>query len=205
MRAWAFNQAGLTAAGVWNAFGADDAVRASFVNYLRGDQSNEGTGTGQFRVRSARLGDIVNSDIVFAGRENFGYQNLSPDNFDANNINTNSYGRVRARQAVSPEDDLRWRQRRNASRLRRRVDGRAVRLCSALGAGGDGVRNGCTAVDRAVGDQTYNGSHRFFVDGSPWVGDACLKSPASNCTVSDWRTVLVGTTGAAAKGCLHST
>jgi type IV pilus assembly protein PilY1 len=56
-----------------------------------------------------------------------------------------------------------------------------------------------------LSDPSYNGNHRFFVDGSPWVGDACLKIPASDCAFSslsstDWRTVLVGTTGAGGRG-----
>ena len=194
----AFNQAGLTAAGVWNAFGADDTSRANVVNYLRGDKTNEGTSTGQFRVRSAVLGDIVNSDIVFAGRENFGYQNLSPDNFDSSNLNTNSYADfMLAKQSrkkmiyVGANDGM-----LHGFDAETMVEQFAYVPRSVLQ---DKTTDGRPALAQ-LADQTYNGSHRFFVDGSPWVGDACLKSPASNCTSSEWRTVLVGTTGAGGKG-----
>ncbi len=194
----AFNQSGLSAAGVWSLFGADDTARANVVNYLRGEKTNEGTGAGQFRVRSAVLGDIVNSDIVFAGRENFGYQNLSPDNFDTNNLNTNSYAEfMLAKQSrkkmiyVGANDGM-----LHGFDAETMVEQFAYVPRSVLQ---DTTTDGRPALAQ-LADQTYNGSHRFFVDGSPWVGDACLKSPASNCTSTEWRTVLVGTTGAGGKG-----
>jgi len=196
----AFNQAGLAALGVWTALGADDTARAAVLNYLRGDQSNEGTSSGQFRVRSARLGDIVNSDIVFAGKENFGYQNLSPDNFDTNNLNTNSYADFVATKAtrqkmiyVAANDGM--LHGFDAERLVERF----AYVPRALLLERVSVGDPRPALAQ-LSDQNYNGAHRFFADGSPWVGDACLKSPASNCTSTDWRTVLVGTTGAGGKG-----
>lgn len=53
----------------------DDTETAGLgvINYIRGDQSNEGTNTGQFRVRTSRLGDIVNSAPVYVGKPNARY------------------------------------------------------------------------------------------------------------------------------------
>ncbi|MBF0379273.1 MAG: hypothetical protein HQK72_17595 [Desulfamplus sp.] len=36
-------------------------VDAQIINYIRGDASNEGTGSGRYRVRNKKLGDIVHS------------------------------------------------------------------------------------------------------------------------------------------------
>jgi len=35
-------------------------------------------------------------------------------------------------------------------------------------------------------------AHQFYVDGSPAVGHICPTAPASNCTGSQWKTILVG-------------
>lgn len=195
----AFDQVGLTAVGAWDRFGADDTARANVVNFLRGDQTNEGTNPGQFRVRSARLGDIVNSDIVFAGKESFGYQNLSPDNFSSG-VNTNSYADfVQAKQSrkkmiyVGANDGMIHGFDAETMVEQFAYVPRALLL--------ETVSNLDQRPSIArLSDQTYKDAHRYFVDGSPWVGDACLKSPASDCSVTDWRTVLVGTTGAGGKG-----
>lgn len=45
------------------------------VSYLRGDSSQEGS---LFRSRTGKLGDIVNSDPVYAASETFSYYNLEP-------------------------------------------------------------------------------------------------------------------------------
>jgi|GEM_PF-417015 len=201
----AFTQAGLTTAGVWNAFGADDTVRGYVVDYLRGDQTKEGPNPGDFRIRSKKLGDIVNSDIVFSGGENFGYGNLSPDNYDTSNVYLNSYnnyvaatqsrtkmiyvgandGMLHGFNATTMEEQFAYVPRSVLKDTISPTDSRAALV--------------------QLTDPSYNGNHRFFVDGSPWVGDACLKVPASNCTftnlsTTDWRTVLVGTTGAGQRG-----
>ena len=45
----------------------------AFVNYLRGDRSNEGVSNGEFRPRSSVLGDIVDSDPKYVSKPNFYY------------------------------------------------------------------------------------------------------------------------------------
>lgn len=56
--------------------GAADAVGQARLNWLRGNQSDEGSGLG-FRVRDRILGDIINSDPLFIGsKDDFGYLSL---------------------------------------------------------------------------------------------------------------------------------
>lgn len=51
-----------------------DTLGSARLNWIRGDQSNEGTATGKFRVRpNSVLGDIVNSSPQYVGRPNAGY------------------------------------------------------------------------------------------------------------------------------------
>jgi type IV pilus assembly protein PilY1 len=50
-----------------------------FVDYLRGDQTNERTsknGNGFFRARDFLLGDILGSGVLFVNKKNFGYSTL---------------------------------------------------------------------------------------------------------------------------------
>jgi hypothetical protein len=47
--------------------GATKQSQEAMIAYLRGDSSNEGSGVGQFRRRTGPLGDIVNSQPVYAG------------------------------------------------------------------------------------------------------------------------------------------
>ena len=69
--------------------GADtDAIGEARLDYIRGDHSNEGASTGDFRERStlasgnkSRLGDIINSGPVYVGVPSVGW----PDEFPVNN------------------------------------------------------------------------------------------------------------------------
>lgn len=49
---------------------AADSRGQERLNYIRGDRSQEGSGASNFRVRSTRLGDIVDSDPFFVGGPN---------------------------------------------------------------------------------------------------------------------------------------
>ena len=182
----------------------------AIADYLRGDQAAEIQNGGTFRNRTKILGDLVNSDIVFAGGENFGYQNLSPDNYDASNVYTNSYNLfVAAKQSRMPmiyvggNDGMLHGFRADSDSNGGGVEKVAYVPRTLLL---DPVSNtDSRSALVQMSDPSYIGNHRFYVDGSPWVGDACLKVPASDCTftnlsTTDWRTVLVGTTGAGGRG-----
>ncbi len=47
-------------------------------------------------------------------------------------------------------------------------------------------------------DNGYNSAHKYFVDGSPMMADACVGSCTASTAV--WNTVLVGGLGAGGKG-----
>jgi type IV pilus assembly protein PilY1 len=66
----AAQQAALTASGE-----ADSANAQFRLNWLSGDQSKEQP-NGDFRKRTTLLGDIVDSDPVYAGGDDFGYSQL---------------------------------------------------------------------------------------------------------------------------------
>lgn len=58
-----------------NEDGTTDELGQARLDYLRGDRSNEGSGTDyEFRERSTALGDIVYSNPVFVGRPQSGYE-----------------------------------------------------------------------------------------------------------------------------------
>jgi len=165
-----FAQTDLVLAGLWSPL-----APLGLFDYLRGDDSGEQKNGGGFRNRSVRLGDIVNSDPVFVGAENFGYAGL-PEGL-----------------STGPTP---YRNFLDAKKLRRKM--------LYVGAN-DGMLHAFDAlsgeerfayVPRAVipnlpqlADPAY--AHRYFVDGSPAAWDAFIGGA--------WKTILVGTTGAGAK------
>ncbi|MEP7243378.1 MAG: PilC/PilY family type IV pilus protein [Gammaproteobacteria bacterium] len=128
------------------------------LDYLRGDTALEKP-SGSFRKRAKKLGDIINSEPVFVGKPPFLYP-------------TTSYVAYRNAQAA--------------------------RTQMVYVGGNDGMLHGFNAatgveklafvpgaVFRNLIDLTQqNYGHRFYVDGSPTMGDAFYNS--------DWHTVLVG-------------
>ena len=145
---------------------------AAMVDYLRGDASGEVKNGGSYRNREKVLGDIVNSDPAFVGSQNFGYDLLP-------GIEGSTYKAFLATKASVPK-------------------------MLYVGAN-DGMLHGfdaSTGVERLAyvpNDLMANlpqltipsYTHRYYVDGSTWVGDAYFNSA--------WRSVLVGSTGAGGK------
>lgn len=173
---------GLTTAQI-TAMGLDSLTsseQSKYVAYLRGDASNEQKNGGAFRNRSASLGDIVNSDPVYVFTEDFGYERLP----EATASTPNSYAQF--------------------------VDvTKAARRKMLYVSSNDGVVHGFDASEGASGGVEQFGfvpaathsqlkklvlpgySHQYFVDGPLYAGDAYFGLPAT------WKTVLLGTTGAA--------
>ncbi len=204
----AFNAAALLGAGLQAPFGATAAAATNMINYLRGDGANEGGGAGQLRPRAIKLGDIVNSDLIYAADETFNYSGL-PEAIDSSTI-----------PATNVYDSFTLGKKCNTANGP--CAGKASRMIY-VGAN-DGMLHGFNAdtgaevfayVPRAVllnngstssssplvqlsnngnSNPSYLANHRYFVDGSPWVGDAYLDSTRK------WRTVLVGVTGAGGRG-----
>jgi type IV pilus assembly protein PilY1 len=161
-----------------NSSGTVDNNGQNRVDYIRGDRTKESSKTGGiFRDRSSRLGDIVNSNIAYLGVPASGYGDAAYLTFKG----TTASG----------------------------VGNRAPMIY--VGAN-DGMLHGfdaTTGVERlayipqgiAQGDlrklTDTNYTHQYFVDGSPFTGDAKVGSSAGGAT---WKTILVSGLGAGGKG-----
>lgn len=178
-----FDEVSLRAAGLWSGIAATPAAAIAgvsqavleddFLQYVRGVQSKEQSAVGgMYRIRSTPLGDIVNSTPAYVGQTNFGYTAL-------------------------PEG------RATASPYQTFFNSQATRTPMVYVGSNGGMLHG---FDAATGVERFayvpqavlpfvkeltnpNYAHRYLVDGSPRVRDAYIGS--------NWRTVLIGTTGAA--------
>src|SRR5690606_9993381 len=56
--------------------GTNDGLGVQRLAYLRGDRANEAPNGLKFRARSTLLGDIVNSDPLHVGHEDYGFDDL---------------------------------------------------------------------------------------------------------------------------------
>ncbi|MEI7867443.1 MAG: PilC/PilY family type IV pilus protein [Candidatus Methylumidiphilus sp.] len=161
------------------------------AEYIAGSREYENV---KFRYRSTLLGDLVNSDPLFVGSEDFNYSSLP-------NIEGTSYQAFQNKKSKA-------------------VGGLAPRPRMVYVGGNDGMLHGFEAgtwnttlntFDNGHGTEIFNfipgtiintnlryrafysdlitlNKHKFLVDGSPRAGDAYFSG--------DWHTVLLGTTGA---------
>lgn len=159
-----------------------DTKGADRLAYVRGDQSNEGSASGQFRERSSIMGDIVNSSPVLVGTPK--YLAYLADAIDGGS-NTDGSSKYAAFREANNADGA------NPSR----------RPMVYVGAN-DGMLHGFDTrtgaevfayVPTAVIENLYKlpakkykgGAHQFYVDGTPTVSDVYYSGA--------WHTVLVGT------------
>lgn len=170
-----------------NATIADNAVDGqAIINYIRGDRSRELQRSGGFRDRERLLGDIINSDPVFVGAANYGYNvETITEGFTTDPLVEGAYNQFLAS-----------------------INSRTKMIY--LGAN-DGMLHGFRAEDgvelfayipneviprlQNLTLQNYEDSHQYFVDGPPRVGDAYIDVGSGN----QWRTILLGSTGAGGK------
>ena len=166
-----------------SAGGTDDNMGEDRVAWLRGDQSLEQQNDGPFRTRSTVLGDIINSDPVFVGAQNFGYEDLP----------------------ASATEGATYQAFQDA-KLEPNASGALVAAKPMIYVGAnDGMLH---AFDAGTGEEHFayvpstlipdlneltatNYKHRYYVDGQVNVGDAYING--------DWASVLVATTGAGDK------
>ncbi len=153
----------------------------SLINYLRGDAKQEQNNKGSYRNRTDAtghnpIGDIVNSQPVFAGAPN------------ANQFYTESFtGSSSFSQFASNKSG------RNGAIYVASNDGMLHAFDAATGAENFAYLPGAviTSGISALASVDYGGSvaHSFFNDGELTVADAYIGSTPA------WTTVLVGTTG----------
>ncbi|HNQ03954.1 MAG TPA: PilC/PilY family type IV pilus protein [Thiobacillaceae bacterium] len=179
--------------------GFKDGCGTARVAYLRGDPSNEGvSGTftcgantvAKFRVRNNRLGDIVNSNPWYVGAPAAGYSDVDHP----------GYGAYRAAKLnrtpvvyVGGNDGM-------LHGVNAELDFTSIATGQTTANSGKEVLayvpSPIYASLSRLTDRDYNKNHRYYVDGSPLVGDADLSATAT----PDWRSVLVGVMGAGGKG-----
>ncbi|WP_425477119.1 pilus assembly protein [Luteimonas cucumeris] len=159
---------------------------ADAVNYLKGDQSKEADGT--LRFRTTRLGDIVNSTpIVSAPTDDYGYRSL-PAPYGSSYgtyLTTTKNGRRPMVYAGANDGML------HAFDGRTSTAGGVERFAFIPQSVVGHLGNLLFPYDPLTeGDQKFQ--HRYYVDGPLAVSDAYYDGA--------WETVLVGTTGAGARG-----
>ena len=167
---------GTTLSAEWTTIGGNSTV----LKWLLGDPTTEIRNNGVYRNRfTTILGDIVDSAPIFTWHENFGYASLPEGGSYITFLNNKGSGTGNG------------------------YSGKGMVYVGA----NDGMLHGFDAATGyevfgyvphdvipnlpALADPAY--AHRFYVDQTPYVGDACVGSGPSSCT---WKTVLVGTTGA---------
>ncbi|WP_177313719.1 pilus assembly protein [Marinobacter gelidimuriae] len=156
------------------------------LDYLRGDRTQEKTLAnpgGIFRERGSRLGDIINSNPQFVYQQNFGYGNLAAQTGFSTTIITESYNDFRASDVYQDRPPV------------------------VVVGGNDGMLHGFNASSTDAGKELFayvpadiiknlheltelEYTHRYYVDGTPRIGDVWLG------TSEKWATVAVGSTGA---------
>ena len=145
------------------------------LEWMRGSQANEGAGVNAFRVRPiSRLGDIVNSNPNFVAAPSSGFGDELYNKFRQDNLNR------KAMIYVGGNDGM--------LHAFRADDGREV-----LAYVPSMVHNRLNKLT----DKTYvGGEHRYYVDGSPEIGDAFINVGGTDA----WHTVLVGSLGGGGQG-----
>ncbi len=160
------------------ALGGNSAAQTDMINYLRGDATKEQGNGGSYRNRDIPIGDIVNSQPVFAGAPNpnqFYTEKFAGSTVFAQYANDNDSNHRAGMVYVAANDGM--------------LHG----FDAASGAETFAYLPGAviTAGVSALSSPDYGGTvaHGFFNDGELTIADAYIGSPVG------WKTVLVGTTG----------
>lgn len=203
----AFSYANLTSseAALLNkdASGVTDNCGLERVDYLRGDDTREGSAgtftcasasiTNKFRQRrTSRLSDIVGSSPWYVGQPSAGLSDVSHPGYSA--FRKSKLSRTPMVYAGANDGMLHG------------FDASLDLTNPSVPEGTPTATSGMELLAyiptdvysnlNRLSDQTYNKNHRYFVDGSPMTGDADLDSS----TINKWATVLVGSMGAGGKG-----
>lgn len=157
---------------------------SNMIDYLRGDQRQEGVLTTNFRSRPrALLGDIIHSEPKFVGAPNMPYSEANFAGYTA--FKTAQAGRTPMVYVGANDGML------HAFYASTGVEAWAY-IPQAVFASGES--EGLSAL----ASQNFDTDHRYYVDGSPVIVDAFFDHDGD--TVASWRTVLIGTMRAGARG-----
>jgi len=160
-----------------NADSQYDNLGKNRLAYLRGDRSQEGTSSTNFRARKSKQGDIVNSSVWYTGAAISNYPYKGYKEFIISNANRKPMIYVGGNDGMlhgfSTEDGI-----EKIAYIPRGVYPNLSRLSW----------------------QTYDDNHRYYVDGSPMSGDVDIADKSTESYIPNWQTLLVGTLGAGGKG-----
>lgn len=153
----------------------------NLVNFIRGQDGFEDQGSNTdklYRDRQHVLGDMISSQPVYVKKPPFAY-------YDAN------------------YDTFRDSTQKN----------RTAMVYVAVNDGMLHAFNGATGAEEwayippllipnlyKLADKNYSTNHQYYVDGSPTIGDICPTAPASTCTGTQWKSILVGGFNAGGRG-----
>ncbi|MHB8473211.1 MAG: pilus assembly protein [Gammaproteobacteria bacterium] len=151
---------------------SSDTLGQSRLNYLRGDKSNEqgSSPPGTFRTRTHLLGDIEDSTPLYVGAPSALYQDGSYQSFQAANNKRDPMIYVGANDGM--------------------LHAFCASTTSSCAAGVERfafIPNGVFGRLINLTQPAYNAAHKFYVNGSPVVGDVQFKIADTN-----WHTLLLG-------------
>ncbi|ATY82581.1 pilus assembly protein [Aeromonas veronii] len=156
---------------------AGDNLGESRVAYLRGERAGEQRNGGVFRNRSDLLGDIINSDPVYVGKRDYGYSSAA----GLTQTEREGYQAFLGSTAITRRPPMLYVGANDGMLHGFRV--------------ADGIERLAYIPSSLLGELSQltrpNYSHRYYVDGTPKVGDAYLGSR--------WKSILLGSTGAGGK------
>jgi type IV pilus assembly protein PilY1 len=162
------------------------ASGVNLVNFIRGQHQHEDRTANTdklYRERAHVLGDMINSQPVYVKQPPFAYND---SNYTAFKSERSAVGDARVYVAVN--------------------DGMLHAFNAADAAHGGGAEVWAYIPPMVMpnlyklADKNYSSNHRYYVDGSPTVGDVCPNAPGSSCTANQWKTILVGGLNAGGRG-----
>jgi Tfp pilus tip-associated adhesin PilY1 len=182
--------ASLTQYGTMNAAQQGQATVASLVNFLRGQRQNEGYAVGQsgklYRSRTHVLGDIVNSKPQFVGAPYFDFVDDGYFAFKLANASRQNMiyagandGMLHAIYAPPSTAD--------STQLAKQGQEAWAYIPTAMIISPDTTKVPHGVIS-SLADVGYPSHHKFFVDGTPTVGDVKFAD-------GTWHTILVGGLG----------
>lgn len=171
-------QARITA-GIAAALGSASSITGEqIVSYIRGDRSREVSNGGSLRNRTSALGDIVNSDPVYAGKDDYGYASLPSISSAARSAYPAFVTSRTPMVYVGANDGM--LHAFNGSNTA------SAALSEVFAYVPNNVLGNLPYLAKAT-----DFSHKYFVDGPSTVGHAYLNGA--------WKTILIGSTGAGGK------
>lgn len=174
-----------------------DAYGSEVLSYLRGNDVDEAPADKDFRPRTSLLGDIVNSDPVFVGKQDYGFEALggSEGTAYATFRATSAYQTRTPMLYVGANDGMLHGFNATAGNETFAYVPNAVypklRFLTEASKSDDPLNVGLPASG-------YNQKHQYILDGSSRTIDAYISYDGGATT--NWETVLVGSLGAGGAG-----